>query len=108
MQPDLPPAISGYIAAANTSDIAAISGYFADDARVKDEGQWREGRQAIEQWARETREKFDFRTTPLSAESERDATIVTARVEGNFPGSPITLRYRFELAGDRIARLEIV
>ena len=36
-----------------------------------------------------------------------DRTIVTGRVSGNFPGSPINLRYAFTLAGDKIARLEI-
>jgi hypothetical protein len=33
--------------------------------------------------------------------------VVTAHVAGDFPGSPIDLRYAFVLAGDRIARLEI-
>jgi hypothetical protein len=32
---------------------------------------------------------------------------VNSRVTGDFPGSPIELRYRFTLAGDEIARLEI-
>jgi len=34
-------------------------------------------------------------------------TIVTGRVSGDFPGSPIELRYAFALDGDEIARLEI-
>jgi hypothetical protein len=33
-------------------------------------------------------------------------TVIT-RVTGEFPGSPIELRYRFTLDGDKIARLEI-
>ena len=32
---------------------------------------------------------------------------VTAEVSGAFPGSPVTLSFRFRLVGDRIARLEI-
>ena len=32
---------------------------------------------------------------------------VTARVTGDFPGSPVDLRYRFRLEGAAIARLEI-
>jgi hypothetical protein len=36
-----------------------------------------------------------------------DKTIVTGRVSGDFPGSPVELRYTFTLAGDKIARLEI-
>jgi hypothetical protein len=32
---------------------------------------------------------------------------VTARLTGNFPGSPVTLRYHFTLRDDTIALLEI-
>jgi len=32
---------------------------------------------------------------------------VTARVTGDFPGSPVELRYGFTLEGASIARLEI-
>jgi hypothetical protein len=32
---------------------------------------------------------------------------VTGHVSGNFPGSPVDLRYAFVLDGERIARLEI-
>jgi hypothetical protein len=34
--------------------------------------------------------------------------VVTARVTGNFPGSPVDLLYTFTLDGDVISRLEIV
>jgi hypothetical protein len=33
--------------------------------------------------------------------------VVTARVTGDFPGSPVELRYGFALEGNRITRLEI-
>ncbi|WP_179154914.1 hypothetical protein [Microbispora sp. GKU 823] len=49
--------------------------------------------------------------TPLSAHAGGVAgrTIVTCRLEGTFPGSPVELDYRFDLDGaERIARLEIV
>jgi len=35
-------------------------------------------------------------------------TVVTSRLTGNFPGSPVDLRYFFRLEGDKIASLEIV
>jgi hypothetical protein len=34
-------------------------------------------------------------------------TVVTAKVSGNFPGSPLNLDHVFELHGDKIASLEI-
>ena len=35
-------------------------------------------------------------------------TIVTSRLVGNVPGSPVDLRYFFKLEGDKIASLEII
>jgi hypothetical protein len=34
-------------------------------------------------------------------------TIVTGKVSGNFPNSPVTLEHIFRLDGDKIASLEI-
>jgi hypothetical protein len=34
--------------------------------------------------------------------------MVTGLVCGNFPNSPVELRYAFTLAGEKIARLEII
>jgi hypothetical protein len=34
--------------------------------------------------------------------------VVTSRLIGNFPGSPVDLRFFFELEGDKIASLEVI
>jgi hypothetical protein len=34
--------------------------------------------------------------------------VVTSRLTGNFPGSPLNLRFFFGLDGDKIASLEII
>jgi len=40
--------------------------------------------------------------------STRDGkVVVTGKVSGNFPGSPISLQHIFEIEGDRIVSLEI-
>lgn len=44
----------------------------------------------------------------LAAEDKDGKTIVTSRVTGNFPGSPVELRYLFGLEGNKIASLEIL
>jgi hypothetical protein len=47
-------------------------------------------------------------TVEVLGVAERDGrTIVTGRISGNFPGSPVELRYSFTVTGGRIARLEI-
>jgi len=43
----------------------------------------------------------------VAVEAAPDRTVVTAHVTGDFPGSPIDLRYRFKLVDRQIAGLEI-
>ena len=44
---------------------------------------------------------------PVSFELSEMRGVVTGRVSGNFPGSPVDLRYVFTLEDGKIARLEI-
>ena len=104
---DLPKPIANYVAAENGGDPEALAGCFAEGAVVRDEGKTIEGLVAIKQWTAETREKYQHTIEPLASVRKGDKVIVTNRLTGNFPGSPIELEFVFELAGDRIAALEI-
>ncbi len=99
--------IATYIAAANAQDVDAVTASFSKDALVRDEGRNRQGIAAIRQWAEEVSRKYQATVEALDAAEADDRTIVTGRVSGNFPGSPIELRYVFTLSGGKIARLEI-
>ena len=79
MSIQLPTVIEDYFAAGNANDVTRVAVHFAQNARVKDEGSWREGRAQIEEWARETREKYSFTSTPLAIEEASEGYIVTAR-----------------------------
>ena len=105
---DLPAPLTAYFAAANAGDIEAQVSCFTATANVKDEGEWRQGPAAIAAWARDTRERYQHQSTPLAVDGQAPAVFVDARVEGSFPGSPVVLRYRFELVDGWIDRLEIV
>ena len=83
-----------YFAAQNALDAEAMVACFAPDARVKDEGRDYLGREAIREWKRATIAKYGVSVEPLEAD-ENGATVVVARVSGNFPGSPADLTYRF-------------
>jgi SnoaL-like domain len=80
---------------------------FADDAVVRDEGQTIEGLAAIKQWKAETSRKYQHTIEPLACAQKDDKTIVTNRLTGNFPGSPIELEFVFALKGNKIVALEI-
>ena len=107
MSVDLPTPIAIYIAAENRGDVEALAQCFSEDAVVRDEDKTIEGLAAIKQWKAETTHKYQHTIEPLASSEKDGKTIVTNRLTGNFPGSPIELQFIFKLEGDKIASLEI-
>lgn len=103
----LPLPISNYFAA-DSVDSEAAAKCFTENAVVKDEAHTHTGRAAIRQWKEEVSKKYQYTNEPLTCEEQAGRTVVTTRVAGSFPGSPVDLRFCFELDGDEIASLEIV
>jgi len=99
--------IADYIAAANAHDIDAVTACFNRTATVHDEKRERRGIAAIREWVVEVTGKYRP-TVEVLGVAERDGrTVVTGRVSGNFPGSPVELHYAFTVTGGKIDRLEI-
>jgi SnoaL-like protein len=103
----LPKPIDDYVASGNTDDTEALASCFASDAIVRDEGRTFEGLDAIKLWHAEARKKYQHTVEPLDIAQRDSKTVVTGRVSGNFPSSPVSLEHVFELAGNKIASLEI-
>jgi hypothetical protein len=103
----LPSPIQAYFGADERNDGEALIQAFAPDATVKDEGRSYAGLQAIGAWWRETKDKYQTVLEPLEVGDENDVTAVRARVTGQFPGSPVMMSFMFQLAGNRISRLDI-
>ena len=93
---------------ADKIDGDAVSLCFTANAVVTDERQTHKGRAAIRQWKTDTSTKYQYTCQPLASEQKDEKMVVTTRVTGNFPGSPVDLRYFFKLEGDKIASLEII
>lgn len=102
----LPKPIADYFAA-DAADGAAVAKCFTADALVIDEQETYRGREAIARWKTEASAKYLYDSTPVAIDNQNDRILVTAHLTGNFPGSPVDLRYAFTLAGNEIARLEI-
>lgn len=102
----LPAPIAAYFAA-DRHDADAVAACFSESATVLDEGKTHIGREAIRQWKAETSGKFSYTVEPFAVAGDKDRTIVTGHVSGDFPGSPVDLRYAFTLEGDLITGLEI-
>ena len=103
----LPPAIAGYFAADSSDDIATLLRTFTDDAVVVDEGNTHRAHGEIAAWKTQASTQYSYTVDPFAIHQDGDQITVTAHLAGNFPGSPLDLRYRFALRGDRIAALEI-
>jgi SnoaL-like domain len=99
--------IADYIAAANAHGIDAVTSCFSRTAVVHDEKRECRGITAIREWAVEVSEKYRPTVEVLGVAERDDRTVVTARVSGNFPGSPVELRYAFAVTSGKIDRLEI-
>jgi SnoaL-like domain len=99
--------IAAYFAA-DKRDGEAIARCFTENGVVTDEGHTYRGRSAIQQWKADASTKYDYISEPFASEERDGKTIVTSRLTGNFPGSPVNLRFFFKLEGEKIAALEII
>ncbi len=75
---------------------------------VKDEGHTYNGRGVIKKWKADVSTKYRYTSEPLACKQQDGKTVVTSRLTGNFPGSPVNLRFFFEFAGNKITFLEII
>lgn len=104
---DLPQPIAAYFTA-DKGDIESFSRCFTENGVVQDEGKTYRGLTAIKEWKANASATYQYTSVPFASEVKDKKIIVTSRVTGNFPGSPVVLRYFFHLSGDKIASLEIV
>ena len=103
----LPKPIAAYFTA-DKGDGDAVSRCFTEDGVVKDEGHTHRGRTAIKAWKTAASAKYQYTSQPIACEEKGGKTIVTSHLVGNFPGSPVDLRFFFKLEGDKIESLEVV
>jgi hypothetical protein len=106
--PNLPKPILAYFTTDKGLDGKAVSQCFNENAIVKDEGHTYSGRAEILQWKEITTSKYQYTSEPFACEIRDREIIVTSHLTGNFPGSPVDLRYFFKLEGDKISSLEVI
>jgi len=102
----LPKPIAAYFNADKRS-VEAVMRCFTEQAVVKDEGLTHSGSAAIEAWKIDSSSKYLYTSEPFAVVAEGGGYVVTSRVTGNFPGSPLALRYAFRLESGKITYLEI-
>lgn len=104
----LPSTIRAYLAAHAAGEADAAVRAFAPTGVVVDEGRTFRGTAEVLDFLRQAGRAFTYTTELIGAERADDAHWVAVnRLEGDFPGGVVELRYRFTLVDDLITELVI-
>ncbi|MFJ3445391.1 nuclear transport factor 2 family protein [Streptomyces sp. NPDC086081] len=96
---------AAYFAAAADADHERHAALFADDAVVHDDGRSHRGIAAVRRWHAEVPD-VTYRVREVTGTA--GACRAVADISGDFPGSPLTLRFAFERdARGKITLLDI-
>ena len=106
MSLELPPVIAAFFHATNTREFAEFLCLFTEDAHVNDEAN-DYYRAQIAEWIDGATAEAKPVVEVCEVTGDGDVFVVTAEVSGQFPGSPIQLRYDFNLRDSKIAELLI-
>jgi len=104
---NLPKVISDLVNAQNNFDSTAYANCFSENAVVFDEGKTHNGRLDIQQWIDESNEKYKSVMKPLEYTVNGTSSILSAECSGTFPGSPITLKFHFDIIDGQIKHLKV-
>ncbi len=105
---ELPDVVRRYQDAHDQRDTDGALEMFTPDAIVTDDGQTYRGQVEIRDWLSRPSVKFTYTRTLIdTAEVDNNTWLVTNRLEGDFPGGRVDLRYRFVISGGRLAELSI-
>jgi hypothetical protein len=105
MPPDLPPPVARLLEAANGHDTDAFLASFTEDGVVDDWGREFEGADAIRGWSDREFIGVDVNLIVIAVTTEDGQTVVSADVGGDGYNGPS--HFRFEVRGDRVARMTI-
>lgn len=104
----LPDVVSRYQGAHDRRDSAEALSAFAPDARVADDGRKYRGTDEIRDWLDHAASEYTFTRSLVRAEATGAGSwVVVNRLEGNFPGGIVDLRYQFVVVDDLISELVI-
>lgn len=104
----LPATIRAYLAAHAAREAEAAARTFTADAVVTDDGRTHRGTEEVLEFLRHGGGPFTWTSRLVGAERvDETHWVAVNRVEGDFPGGVVELRYRFTLVDDLVAELVI-
>lgn len=104
----LPPSIVTYLDARDDKRYSDALAVFEPEATVIDDGGTYQGVEAIDSWISQSSTEFTYTATRIGQRIvDVSNAVVQVRLDGNFPGGTVTLRYQFTLKDELISRLAI-
>lgn len=103
----LPKVLTDLIKAQNEFDAVTYANLFSETAEVFDEGKTHKGRLEIEFWIDQSNKNYQSVMKPLEYTENGTTSILTAECSGKFPGSPITLKFHFDIVDGQIQHLKV-
>lgn len=104
---ELPIILKNLLQAQENFDSISYSECFSDDAQVFDEGKTHKGKEEIKDWNEKTNEEYKTKLEAMDVINKDNMTVLTTKVSGTFDGSPIVLKYNFEIENEKISSLKI-
>ncbi|PZQ81354.1 MAG: hypothetical protein DI548_13015 [Flavobacterium johnsoniae] len=104
---NLPKIITDLVNAQNSFDSIAYTNCFSKTAVVFDEGKTHNGRVEIQHWIEESNEKYRSVMKPLEYTENGTSSVLSAECSGTFPGSPIVLKFHFDIVDGLIQHLKV-
>lgn len=104
----LPPSVRAFVAAHAARDADRALAQLAPGAVVHDDGSTCTGEERLRWFVAEAGSEFSCTDEITGTRRDGDVWVVTHHLEGDFPGGTVDLDHRFALAGEHVARLDIV
>lgn len=104
---DIPEVVSAYFDADQVNDVDALNQIFSDVATVEDENIQHHGIVEIRTWWLTVKEKYEHFLKALEVSNTDHISTVLTQVSGNFPNSPVTLKFQFTVENGKVVKLRI-
>lgn len=104
---EFPKVVERFVETQNNYNSKAYIECFTESAIVYDEGKVYTGKDEICRWIEHANEAYHSSMEPLKYEQSGSNGVLTAKVSGTFPGSPIVLQFHLGLMNDLIASLKV-
>jgi hypothetical protein len=103
----LPKVVEDLVQAQNNFDNVAFAACFSETGEMIEEGKPYKGRVAIQHLIAETNEKYRSVMKPLEYTENVTSSVLSAEVSGTFPGSPLVLKFHFDIIDGKIQYLKV-